>query len=440
LLLSTIEEKTQKIIIFSLFFEDSILNWNVLARERLTQVEEGKLSLKFKQIIFYMIFLILISLNTISGSGADAAPVEDPVVILFDEAHGQFFNRSVYSKALTDLENLEEKDMEIVYNTDDFNRTTLQGVDILICTNPSDWYTADERHYLGEFLKEGKSLFLLANPLNEENETLLGRGDILNDLIEIYEIELLDRYWTNSNDVGDLKNPDVVLNEFSNAGISEYLTIDINSSSHEILSNIHNITSIVTYSCSIGSSRMSVITASPESHAKTVKDEIYTNPSGIILFGTPGELEVGAKILMGGSSIMFSDLNDPILGTSWYESENNSELWLNCIEWLAETNPDTIPPDIFLDQVLFVTVTITVVSGILLLAGIIFFTIGSGREYTSVKTVDTVPTKVEKKKKRKKTDELREDIKPETTPQLSKRDRRLKQIKQVQKQPKKRKR
>ncbi len=390
--------------------------------------------------------LLLINLNTISGSGADLTPTEDPVIILFDEAHGQFFNRSVYSKALADLEQLEDKDIEIIYNTNDFNKTTLQGVDILISTNPSDWYSTDERYYLTEFLTKGKSLFLLANPLNEENETLLGRGDIFNDLLQIYEIELLDRYWTNTNDLGDIKNPDVVVNEFSNAGVPEYLTIEINSSSHEILSNVYNITSIVTYSCSLGNSKTSIIDAPPESHAKTVKDEIYTNPSGIVLFGTPGELAVGAKILMGGSSIMFSDLKDPTLGNSWYESENNSKLWLNCIEWLAETNPDTLPPDIYLDQVLFVIVTITVVSGILLLTGSIFFTIGSGREYIASKTVDTTPTKVGKKKKRKKTEEMREDsdemkeeTKPKLSPQLSKRDRRLKQIKQVQGQPRRRK-
>lgn len=393
-------------------------------------------------------FLSLISLNIISGSGADSTPAEDPVVILFDEAHGQFFNRSLFSQALSDLESLEEKNIEIVYNTVEINKTTLLGVDVLICTNPGQRYSWDERYYVEAFLSEGKSLFLLANPLNEENESLLGRGDIFNDFIQMelineeeeYEIEIVeDRFWEHNLDIGDLRNPDVVANEFSNAGIPEYLTIEMNSSSHEILSNVYNVTSIVTYSCSLASSKVPIIKASPESHSKIIKDEINANPSGIILFGTPGELGVGAKILMGGSSIMFSDLNDPILGTSWYESANNSELWLNCIEWLAETNPDTLPPDIYLDQILFVIVTITVVSGILLLAGSILFVIGSGRGYAAVKTVDITQTKVQKKKKRKESDEMRNETEPVPTPKLSKRDRRLKQIKQVQSQPRRRK-
>ncbi len=390
------------------------------------------MSLKSKQVIFYTILFSLISLNTAFAYAADRIPIEDPIVILFDEAHEQFFNRTLYSKALSDLKtNFTENEIQIIYNTNEFNKTTLQGVDIFICTNPSDRFSEDERQYVVDYLAEGKSMFLLSNPLDEENKTLIGGSDYLNELLVDYRIEMIDRFWVRREDIGDFKNPDVVINEFYNAGISKYLKIQINTSSHEILSLRHNVTSLVTYSSSIDGSRVSIVQASDQAQAVTIKNEMHVYPSGINLLSTPGELPVGARLLMGGSSIMFSDLNDTILGTTWYESANNSILWLNCIEWLAETNPEALPTEININQVIFTLVIISLIAGLFVIIGSVFFIVGSKKRVTPTKISEII---VEKEPKREKVrlkpagyDEI-EDIESKPESKESKRDRRLKQI------------
>ncbi|MFX0084160.1 MAG: hypothetical protein ACFFAU_00685 [Candidatus Hodarchaeota archaeon] len=388
--------------------------------------------LKSKQIIFYTIILSLISLNTILAYAVDSTPIEDPIVILFDEAHEQFFNRTLYSAALSDLKtNFTENEIKIIYNTNEFNKTTFQGVDIFICTNPADRFSEDERQYVADYLAGGKSMFLLSNPLDEENKTLIGGNDYLNDLLVDYRIEMFDRFWVRREDIGDFKNPDVVINEFYNAGVSKYLKVQVNTSFHEILYLRQNVTSLITYSSSIDGSRVSIVQASDQAQAITVKNEMHVYPSGITLLSTPGELPVGARLLMGGSSIMFSDLNDTILGTTWYESANNSILWLNCIDWLAETNPEALPPEINFDQVIFTLVIISFIAGLFIIVGSVFFFVGSKRRVTPTKISEIIAEKEPKREKVSlksvesgKIEDMA--LKPES--KISKRDRRLKQI------------
>jgi hypothetical protein len=386
------------------------------------------LSLKSKQIIFYTIIFSLISLNTVLAYAADSTPIEDPIVILFDEGHEQFFNRTLYSKALSDLQtNFTDNEVKIIYNANEFNKTTFQGVDIFICTNPTDRFSQEERQYVAEFLRGARSMFLLANPLDEENESLIGGNDYLNELLVDYRIEMFDRFWVRSEDIGDFKNPDVVINEFDNAGISKYLNIKINSSSHEILSLRQNVTSLTTYSSSIEAPQISIVQASAQAQAVSIKNEMHVYPSGITLLSTPGELPLGARILMGGSSIMFSDLNDTVLGSTWYESANNSILWLNCIDWLAETNPKTLPPEIKLDQIIFLIVSITLIAGLFIIVGSTFFIVGSRQKITPTKVGEM---KAEKKPKKEKVARkpVEKEIISKPVSKKSKRDRRLKQI------------
>ncbi|MHA2095822.1 MAG: hypothetical protein ACW98F_14470, partial [Candidatus Hodarchaeales archaeon] len=138
---------------------------------------------------------------------------EDPTIILFDEGHGQFFNRTLYNQAITDIEDLG---MKVVFNTQEFNASTLEGIDILIITDPQESITFRERNYIRDYLLEEKSMLLLANPLVETNATLDGHGDYLNYILNEQEFGILARFWTQIDSV-DLRKPtDVVKNDFSN--------------------------------------------------------------------------------------------------------------------------------------------------------------------------------------------------------------------------------
>ncbi len=423
------EEKTQKIFSFSLFFENSTFNTSFLTNEKFTYVEEGAVSLRSKQIPLYVTLCVILSLTAVIGVGADDTIVEDPIIVFFDEGHGQFFNHSLYSKAISDL---RTNNMEIIYNSEEFNSSSFEGVDIFVSTNPQEFYSSTERYYLSNFINQGKSMFLLANPLNEDNESLNGHGDIFNDLLTGLSSEAISSigsFWTYSDSTDSIKQTDVVLDEFSNdTGYSKYLLLELNSSSHEILSTDKNITSIVTYSCSIIDPRTQVILAPQKAYAETILGEIHSYSSDIVLLGSSGEPDIGTRILLGGSSVMFSDLSGPFSDLSWYESENNSLLWLNIFNWLSEQNPETLPPQAPSEQILLLLILMTTIAIFLFLGGSVSFMVGSGRKISIVKSGEEIAGKPKPQFSAK---EAMEPISEEVSSpsKETKRARRLKQVK-----------
>ncbi|UCG03703.1 MAG: hypothetical protein JSW11_06890 [Candidatus Heimdallarchaeota archaeon] len=391
---------------------------------------------KYKYIFVYALICVIFSLNHVIAIGAAEPFIDDPIVVLFDEGHGQYFDRSLYSQAISDLQ--VSKSMKVVFNTGKINSTSLEGIDIFVATNPQLEYTREESKFVSRFLNEGKGLLLLANPLNEDNETLNGRGDIINDFIGYLESGfLLGKFWEFYKVVEDIRPADIVVNEFTNAGEPYYLHLDVNSSSHEILSIDKNITSIVTHTCSIEDAAFPVLTASTEASTRSISGEPGSTTlidGKLLLMGTTGpEIETGAQVIVGGSSIMFSDLEGPFENYSWYESENNSYFWWNIFDWLAATSPETpthppLPPEVLLQIFLL----IVGVSSLFLLGGTLSYSIGSGRKISLVKSGQAeIPIR--------KTVDI--DTEPSTvqsgpTSKESRRDRRLKQIKKHQRQRK----
>ncbi|MFX0183973.1 MAG: hypothetical protein ACFE95_12895 [Candidatus Hodarchaeota archaeon] len=394
------------------------------------------MSQRSKQVILYCILCVVASLNLTFGASTANQTIENPVIVFFDEAHGQYFNHSLYSKALSDL---TRNGMELIINNDTIDRTTLDGVDIFVSTNPKNSFTFEERHYISEYLKQGKSMFLLANPLNEENDSLNGRSHFFNDIINyaspnIGLTESVINFWVDSEDSST--TTDVVKNEFSNAGISSYLLLNINSSDHDILSLDQNVTSIITYTCSIRDAQESIILASPEAFTKTAHNPIHTYASDITVVGSIGPLDNGARILLSGSSLMFSDLNDSIVHSSWYESENNSILWKNIFKWLADIEAADTPQSFSSIQTLLILFVMATVATVFLLAGGMFYSIGSGQKVEIIKTGEhIIPESEEKPLKPKKVEKpVVTSTKAPSRP--TKRERRLQQIK---KQPKRKK-
>jgi hypothetical protein len=380
---------------------------------------------------------LAISLNLTLGASFANQTIENPVIVFFDEAHGQYFNHSLYSKALSDL---TRNGMEIIINNDTIDRTTLDGVDIFVSTNPKNSFTFEERHYISEYLKQGKSMFLLANPLNEENDSLNGRGFIFNDFINVAApniglTESISNFWVDSEDSST--TTDVVKNEFSNAGIPSYLLLNINSSDHDILSIDQNVTSIITYTCSIRDAMESIILASPEAYTKTAHNPIHTYASDITLIGSIGPLDNGARILLSGSSLMFSDLNDSIVHSSWYESENNSILWNNIFKWLADTEAADISPSFSPIQTLLILFVMIIIATIFLSAGGMFYSIGSGQKVEIIKTGEPIVPESEGKPLKPEKVEKPTITSTKAPSRATKRERRLQQIRKHSKKKKK---
>ncbi|MFX1504853.1 MAG: hypothetical protein ACFFDC_01955 [Promethearchaeota archaeon] len=393
--------------------------------------------LKFKYMIIYSLICIIISFNHVIALEATDPVIENPIIVLFDEGHGQYYNRSLYSQALSDL--ITNKPMKVVFNTGTFNSTSFEGIDIFVATNPTMRITREESKYVNRFITSGKAMFLLANPLDEDNETLNGRGDAFNEFLGYLENGfLMGKYWSYYKFIEDIRPADVVINEFSNAGDPKYLQLKLNSSIHEILSINKNITSIVTYSCSISDASAPVLSASSEAYSRTISgepggDTTQTDGKFYLMATSGDELESGARIVVGGSSIMFSDVYDPILGSTWYQTENNSYLWWNIFDWLAAVNPETLTSPVIPPEVLFqIFLILVVISVIFLLGGSISYSLGSRRKISLVKSGQEAKTPV-----RESTEEVEE---PSTVPtpssKESRRDKRLRQIKKHQRQRK----
>ncbi len=408
------------------------------------------MSVKSKHIILYAIICIIFSLNNVLTVGADDSALENPIIVLFDEGHGQFFNHSIYRQAISDL--IVNKSMKIVFNNGEINSTSFEGIDIFVSTNPQKYFLEAEQHYINKYLSQGKGMMLLANPLDEDNKTLNGRGDILNDLLLSLEYSWeMGEFWVYTENVTNYLPTDVIHNEFSNVGNSKYLILDLNCTDHNILSIGKNITSIVTSTCSVIETDKSdpnkdekVIVAPPEAVAKTISGKISSGSSDIVLFRASGEamqeLERywdDTRVLLGGSSIMFSDLipeGRPFGNSSWYNSKNNSLLWLNIFDWLAEAGSETPSPSVVPEQILFFIIIFIVVMAIFfLLGGSLLFFIGSGRKILIVKSGEEIVAAP------KSADKAIEPSSIESSPpsKESRRDRRLKQIKKHHRRRKK---
>jgi hypothetical protein len=365
------------------------------------------------------------------GAGRANQTEENPIIVFFDEAHGQFFDHSLYSKALSDL---EQNGMEIIVNNDVINRTVLEGVDIFVSTNPNSSFSIEEQHYINEYLKKGNSMFLLANPLNEENESLDGHGAYFNAIMSsaapnLALPESIIKFWVNTEDTGTPKATDVVMNDFSDTGMTSYLLLNINSSDHDILHLDQNVTSIITNTCSIKDAKEDLILASSEAYAKTTRDEIHSYSSDLTLIGSAGPIDNGARIILCGSSIMFSDLNDTFLESSWYESENNSILWNNIITWLANITPTDLPPTFSVSETSLVVFSMITIAVILLFVGSVFYSVGSGRKVEILKTSEPMIVDPKRKAPKPSKTEKPAPTQPEAPTRQTKRERRLQQIK-----------
>ena len=115
----------------------------------------------------------LILLSSLQGI-VSAQSELDPVVILFDESHGQQYARDDETgglKLILDTVNASTKYSLHVNADEELTDTLLSDVDILIIAAPdeSNPFSEDEANGISELLANGSSLFVLGDPNIGEN-------------------------------------------------------------------------------------------------------------------------------------------------------------------------------------------------------------------------------------------------------------------------------
>ena len=316
--------------------------------------------MKKRILALLIICIISITNNTMHYNAISDSTIE--YVILFDESHGQFFNRTLMATAidaLNELANYTEDDIniEILFQTEsDFNSTNLQGVDLLIFTNPGfkeeDNLTPTEIEVLLDYVELGGSLFLLCNPLTHD-DNITGHPTSINNLLAGREDKLTSaRVRATSN----ATNADVILDDFqrtydNDSFISLNLT-DINAN-YTIYrqEELVNSTTIYTSPLILGNEEPIIAVGRTPITSYAVNDEydMFRDLVNGFLTWLIAKSYDDSRMILSGSTIMFSEL-EIAEDIKWVEQSDNLVLWKNIVLWLLKYTPhlERAPPRIWL--------------------------------------------------------------------------------------------
>jgi hypothetical protein len=295
-------------------------------------------------------------------------------VVLYDESHGQYFNRTLMNGALTSLNSLLPQnvtpniEIELLFNKEsEFNSTNLQGIDLLILTNPGikeeDQFTISEINAILDFVELGGSLFLLCNPLTQ-NEIVAGHVESINELLGSRNNKISSaRVRTAVN----TSFSDVIIDDFQSTYENDsYLSLnylerteEFNVEEATINETLFNqevdIEEVLVYSSSISlgseeidSNRLGIATTPVTSYAVDETYNIFRDPVHNFLTWLLAKEVTNSRVVLSGSTIMFSDINIEE-SNAWINQLDNLDLWKNIILWLLKytPHPEVSPPAIW---------------------------------------------------------------------------------------------
>lgn len=331
--------------------------------------------MKKHSLVFILICLLsLASIHPIL-SATEESPIEKKIldyVILYDEFHGQFFNRTLMKTALESLSNITIQDPEVeirikvlFQNETSFNSTNLQGVDLLIISNPGieegNELSSAEREAILDYVELGGSLFLLCNPLTL-NENITGHTATLNNLLSERSNRLTSARFSSSP---DQTHSQVIIDDFNSTyGNDSFITLNEYNITKNILTQqidyfwqeveIDNVT-IYSTPITLGNERPDDDNDNVElaktpftSYSVDYDYKIFRDPGNGFLTWLLSKDLGNSRLVLSGSTIMFSDY-EIIDNSTWIEQNQNLDLWNNLILWLLEYTPHPVrnPPAIW---------------------------------------------------------------------------------------------
>ncbi|MCK4844724.1 MAG: hypothetical protein KAS95_03545 [Candidatus Heimdallarchaeota archaeon] len=307
-----------------------------------------KVAMKASKFVLLLLYLTSFFVTMLSITAIGEPTTE--YVILFDESHGQFFTRDYMVNAIEALNEMvtnisEDIHIKILYHSEGkFNSTNLQGVDLLIITNPGiedeHIFTSSEIDAILDFAELGGSLFVLSNPLTQ-NESITGHPLPINELLSAKNDRLTSARIRRSS--SNISHSTVIIDDYLGIyGNDSYLSITNYESSHVIFDQEHKIENITLYSTSIllGSEETSVAIGRTPITSYSVSDDysIFRDINTGFLTWLFVKETGSSRLVISGSSIMFSDLKITEDET-WVEQSQNLELWFNIVAWLLKLTP-----------------------------------------------------------------------------------------------------
>jgi hypothetical protein len=327
--------------------------------------------------------ILLSSLQGIVSAQSDL----DPVVVLYDESHGQQFARDNENgglKLMLDMVNASTKYSLRVNEDDELTDSLLNDVDVLIIAAPNDGdpFSAAEAASISEMLANGSSLFVLGNPNIDEDSTYwaeallqdMGDNQAINSLLDAINVTGV-RFSLNVTDPGfEEMYGDVMFDEehtVFNATYSWMIRLDSTTwnTNHPIFRNINEIYTMTAtlkpidlassiargYESSFAQFKRDYNSWANYSHPNMTLADFELNPlSYSAINGTfPSWMSAfeydESRIVIAGSTLMFTgrDLDYQETDLKWFYMGDNSRLFMNIMEWLSEdfiTAPSAILP------------------------------------------------------------------------------------------------
>ncbi|MHA1201381.1 MAG: hypothetical protein ACTSQ4_02520 [Candidatus Heimdallarchaeaceae archaeon] len=300
-----------------------------------------------------LLFIYLFAMTNLFSSIPINADITIEYVIMYDEYHGQFFDRNLMSTALGSLdelviynnetEEIVEIKITLIYNNEtEFNSTNLQGVDLLVMTNPGfeeeDNLSPSERLAILDFMELGGSLFALCNPLSYD-ENVTGNPVTINALLNERDSALT----TARLRASAIANSTVLVDDFFHVYENNtFLSLTNYESEHTIFEQEVEVSNLTIYSASIELGNE----LQEEAIGRTLEttysiDEsyhIFRDQAAGFLTWLLAQTVGNSRFVISGSTIMFSDF-EIVEDEKWIDQEQNLDLWKNTILWLLKYTP-----------------------------------------------------------------------------------------------------
>ncbi|MDH5404740.1 MAG: hypothetical protein OEY49_19715 [Candidatus Heimdallarchaeota archaeon] len=305
-----------------------------------------------------MVVLLILSITSNSIYGQNAVKDEVSYRILYDEAHSQYFTtdlmKTAFSRLNTTFDTIEKDvTIELFSNYELFNSTNVQGISLIIISNPgydngSQPEIGDEESIaLNHYAQIGGSLLYLSNPQTRD-ANITGLSTKLNELMIEKVTMRMETYAGRENDTS------LIIDDYNNDGNYSHVIITEDYFSDLFLfRELNNITeaenpTLLYYGGSTNRIKLFEQHGALQYYANTstsayvidpdyeVSDE-FLQKSPFWFYGNDLEDNKG-RVGLVGSTIMFSDLSYDD-NSNWIDQASNLLFFENLLAWLLKLTP-----------------------------------------------------------------------------------------------------
>lgn len=271
--------------------------------------------------IVVLLLICLPAVSTFLTASHIASAQEEPIKLLWDDAHDQYYSSSKFQ---TLFSSLRDQEVEVEGSTANLTLSLLQNYSILVIANPRAELSSEEITAVSEFVKGGRALIILGDIQYDDRH--YGQPDNLNAILEKLGVADQIRFW------GTNDNGDEIYDDVHYAGATFQPTVTKEYFKPHIISV--GIEEVVINSASLIVTNPDIIVATSDSDAYAMDTQGNRHASGYVPWLAALNVDKG-KVIVCGSSKMFSDLAIYNVGTSFISYKDNMKLFFNFIWWLT---------------------------------------------------------------------------------------------------------